>query len=263
MSESYQNITLERLADPAGVALLTLNRPQVRNALDLTTWLELGQAVAAVEADPQVQLLVITGAGEKAFAAGADLAWLRDRTPYDALTSRVQGVLLHLEQMLKPSIAAVNGLALGGGCELALACDIRIASDRAVFGQPEVSVAIMPGAGGTQRLPRLVGKAKAKEMILTGDTVAADEALRIGLVGRVVPPAQLLPEAFAMARKILSKGPWAVRLAKSAINVGMATDLHAGLAYERLALAVLFGTADKHEAITAFLAKRSPRFEGR
>ncbi len=263
MAEGYHNIQLERLADPAGAAVLTLNRPQVRNALNLDTWIELSAAVEAVEADAALQVLIITGAGDQAFAAGADLAWLRDRTPFDALQSRVQSVLLQLENMLKPSIAAVNGLALGGGCELAMACDLRIASARAVFGQPEVSVAILPGAGGTQRLPRLVGKGKAKELILTGDTIDAAEAHRIGLVNQVVPPEELMPTALAMARKIIGKGPWAVRLAKSAINVGCATDLHAGLAYERLALAVLFGTEDKREATTAFLEKRRPRLQGR
>jgi len=174
-----------------------------------------------------------------------------------------QGVLAALESLAKPSIAAVNADALGGGCELAMACDIRIASERARFGQPEVRLGILPGAGGTQRLPRLVGMAKAKELILTGDIIDAAEALRIGLVNQVVPHDQLLAAATAMAEKIMQRGPIAVRLAKAAVQAGMEFGTGAGYAFERLAQTVLFGTEDHTEGIDAFLEKRPPQYKGK
>ena len=257
---TYENLILTK---NNGLATLTVNRPQVRNALDQATWKEIRQALDEVAADEAVHVLIVTGTGEKAFASGADLRWLRDRSMLATLEAYPQGVLAALESLAKPSIAAVNADALGGGCELAMACDIRIASERARFGQPEVRLGILPGAGGTQRLPRLVGMAKAKELILTGDIIDAAEALRIGLVNQVVPHDQLLAAATAMAEKIMQRGPIAVRLAKAAVQAGMEFGTGAGYAFERLAQTVLFGTEDHTEGIDAFLEKRPPQYKGK
>lgn len=207
--------------------------------------------------------MVFTGAGDRAFAAGADIGGLRERTFLDALASTMQAVYDEVEAYEKSNIAAVNGLALGGGCELAMACDIRIASENAEFGQPEVALSIIPGAGGTQRLARLVGKGRAVELILTGRIFDAEEALRIGLVTRIVPPDELTKAVMETVRQILSKGPLAVRLAKLAVQTGFETDLKTGLVIERLAQAVLFTSEDKREGTSAFLEKREPEFEGR
>lgn len=256
----YENLTLARTD---GIATVTINRPQVRNALDQATWREIRQALDEIAADPAVHVLVVTGAGDKAFASGADLRWLRERSMLATLEAYPQSVLAALENLAKPSIAAVNADALGGGCELAMACDIRIASDRARFGQPEVRLGILPGAGGTQRLPRLVGIAKAKELILTGEIIDAAEAHRIGLVNKVVPHDELLAAATAVAEMIIKRGPLAVRLAKAAVNAGMEYGPGAGYAFERLAQTVLFGTEDHIEGISAFLEKRSPEYKGR
>lgn len=257
---TYENLIL---ASNNGLAILTINRPQVRNALDQATWKEIRQALDEVAADDAVQVVIITGTGDKAFAAGADLRWLRDRSMLATLDAYPQGVLAALEHLSKPSIAAVNADALGGGCELAMACDIRIASDRARFGQPEVRLGILPGAGGTQRLPRLVGAAKAKELILTGEMIDAAEAHRIGLVNKVVAHDELMAAATEMAEKIMRRGPVAVRLAKAAVNAGMEFGPGAGYAFERLAQTILFGTEDRLEGIDAFLEKRSPEYKGR
>ena len=257
---TYENLILTK---NNGLATLTVNRPQVRNALDQATWKEIRQALDEVAEDEAVHVLIVTGTGEKAFASGADLRWLRDRSMLATLEAYPQGVLAALESLAKPSIAAVNADALGGGCELAMACDIRIASERARFGQPEVRLGILPGAGGTQRLPRLVGMAKAKELILTGDIIDAAEALRIGLVNQVVPHDQLLAAATAMAEKIMQRGPIAVRLAKAAVQAGMEFGTGAGYAFERLAQTVLFGTEDHTEGIDAFLEKRPPQYKGK
>jgi enoyl-CoA hydratase len=251
------------LTEENGIATLTFNRPEVRNALDRTGWRELHRAVDEVAADDPVQVLVLTGAGDEAFVAGADIEWLRQRGTLATLEAHPQRVLQALEELPKPTIAAVNGHALGGGCEIALACDLRLASERARLGQPEVRLGILPGAGGTQRLARLVGPARAKELIFTGAIVEAAEAERIGLVNRVVPHAELMAETMALAAKIMRRGPLAVRLAKLAINAGLTYGPGAGQMCERLAQTVLFGTQDRMEGLSAFLEKRHPDFKGR
>jgi enoyl-CoA hydratase len=247
-----------------GIGRITINRPDVRNALNTQVLGDLRQALAEFRHDREVGVVVFTGAGEKSFAAGADIGELREKTALDALTSVMQGVYDEIEAFEKPTIAAVNGFALGGGCELAMACDIRLASQNAQFGLPEVTLSIIPGAGGTQRLSRLVGKGKATEMILTGTIIDAEEAYRIGLVTQIADENETLTDKVrATAATILARGPLAVRLAKLAIQTGFETDQKTGLVIERLAQAVLFNTEDKREGTSAFLEKREPRFEGR
>ncbi len=245
------------------VGTITINRPDVRNALNTQVVGDLRAALTEFRYDGSVGVVVFTGAGDRAFAAGADLGELREKTMLDALGSTMQQVYDEIEGYEKPTIAAVNGYALGGGCELAMACDIRIASENARFGLPEVTLSIIPGAGGTQRLARLVGKGKAIEMILTGRMIGAEEALRVGLVTQVVSPEKLPEAARETANDILSKGPLAVSLAKLAVHAGFETDQKTGLVIERLAQAVLFTSEDKREGTSAFVEKREPNFEGR
>lgn len=256
---TYQNILLEK---EDHVALITLNRPQVRNALDPQTWAEIRAAVRECRLDSDVRVVIITGAGGKAFASGADIRSLQERKALAVLKSETQETLSDLENLDKPTIAAIDGFALGGGCELAMACDIRIATDRSKLGQPEVNLGVIPGVGGTQRLQRLVGMGKAKELIFTGDIIDAAEAERIGLVNKVVAPENLIPAARGLAAKMVEKGPVAVGLAKVAINVGANTDINTGLLFEKLALALTFFTGDRLEGTTAFLEKRKPGFKG-
>jgi enoyl-CoA hydratase len=243
------------------VATLTVNRPDVRNALDSATVDEIHQALAEVRA-ARASVLIVTGAGDEAFVSGADIRSIRERRRDDALASINSRLMSAVESHEAVSIAAVNGYALGGGCELALACDLRIASDHAIFGLPEPSLGIIPGAGGTQRLPRIVGLGRAKEMILTGARWDARKALACGLVSEVVPPAQLPAAARAMAERVLALGPLAVRLAKAALNASVQMPLAAGLAFESTAQAITFESADKQEGTTAFLEKRRPDFKG-
>lgn len=256
----YNNLLVEY---SNGIASIIINRPDIRNALNEETWYELGSAIDLLEKKDSVKVIIITGAGDKVFAAGADIKWLNQRPSLDVLNYSGQDVLFKLENMSKPVIAAINGFALGGGCELALACDIRISSDRAKLGQPEVNLGILPGAGGTQRLSRLVGIGKAKELILTGDIITAEEAKQIGLVNQVVKHEELMPAVVEVAQKIIAKGPVAIRLAKAAINISASTDMHSGLAFEKLAQALLFTTEDRTEGTSAFLEKRVPKFEGK
>jgi enoyl-CoA hydratase len=246
-----------------GIAQITINRPEVRNALDGEMWGLLRKAIDTVGADDSARVLIITGSGDQSFAAGADIRWLHERSMLATLESTVQQVLLELEQVRVPTIAAVNGYALGGGCELALACDLRIASDRAKFGQPEARLGIIPAGGGTQRLVRLVGVARAKELIFTGAIIDAAEAERIGLVNRVVAHDELMASARELAGQILKQGPLAVQLAKMAINAGIRYGPEAGFGLERLAQTVLFGTEDRLEGTAAFLEKRRPNFQRR
>jgi enoyl-CoA hydratase len=238
------------------IAVITINRPEALNALNTTVLQELEQAAARAESDSDVYVVVLTGAG-KAFVAGADISQMKDFTAVEAKAFGDYGnsVFYKIEAMPKPVIAAVNGYALGGGCELCMACDIRLAGTKAKFGQPEVGLGITPGFGGTQRLPRIVGASKAKELILTAETIGAEEALRIGLVSKVVPDEELMNAALDMAGKIAKNAQVAVRQSKDAINKGMQSDIATGLSYEAQAFAVCFATEDQKDAMTAFVNK--------
>ncbi|MBI4641770.1 MAG: enoyl-CoA hydratase/isomerase family protein [Candidatus Tectomicrobia bacterium] len=248
-----------------GIATITLNRPQALNALNRQLLGELEEAVEQVGADEAVRVVIITGSGERAFSAGADISEFKEMSAIDALNFArfIQRVFLKVESLPKPAIAAVNGYALGGGCELMMACDIAYASERARVGQPEINLGVIPGGGGTQRLPRLIGKQRAKELILTGDMIDANEALRLGLVSKIFPPDQLMPAVNALAEKLKSKGTVALRVAKEAIEEGFNTDLLTGMSIEAKAWSVCFSTEDKSEGIAAFLEKRSALFKGR
>jgi enoyl-CoA hydratase/carnithine racemase len=248
-----------------GILLLTLNRPEVMNSLNFALLHAIGDQVDAVRHRTDVRVVVITGAGEKAFCAGADLKERATLPPAKVkeFIHTIRDLFTGIEVLNKPVIAAVNGIALGGGTELALACDIRIASTAATMGLTETRLAIIPGGGGTQRLPRLIGKGKAKELIFTGRRVAADEALTIGLVNRVCPPADLLGESRKMAEMICEAGPIAIEQAKHAINYGMETDLHTGLAIESNAYWTCIPTEDRLEGLAAFKEKRKPVYKGK
>ena len=246
-----------------GIALLTVNRPEVRNAMNEACWKELSDFVDFVEGQEELTAVVITGAGEKAFVSGADIRFLKQRTMISALEVLAQRALRKLAACRLPVIAAVNGYAFGGGCELAMACDIHIAAEHAAFGLPELGLGILPAGGGTQRLAKLVGLGRAKEIILTGRTVKADEAASIGLVSRVVPREELVERAVEMARAISSKGPFAVRLAKQAVNASLATDEDTGMLIEALSYGLAIASDDRMEGVDAFLEKRPPRFSGR
>jgi len=247
-----------------GVGLLTFNRPKVLNAIDARTVEELDDAVRQVERDRAVRALVLTGAGEKAFVAGADIAAMSTMTPTEArlFAERAHGVLARLAALPVPTVAAVNGYALGGGCEIALACDLVYASEGARFGQPEVNLGIIPGFGGTQRLSRRVGTMRALELILTGDPCDAARAKAIGLVLDVLPADELLPHAVAQARKIAAKGPVAVALAKRAIHAGADAELSVANELERQAFSSAFATDDAREGMKAFLEKRPAQWKG-
>jgi len=238
------------------IATITINRPQALNALNLDVLDELEQTVSQAEKDEDVYVLIITGAG-RAFVAGADIAQMKDLTPDQARSFGEFGnrVFSRIESLTKPVIAAVNGFALGGGCELCMACDIRIAGEKAKFGQPEVGLGITPGFGGTQRLPRIVGLSKAKELILTAQTINAEEALRIGLVSQVVPGEELMDKAMELAGLIAKNAQIAVRQSKAAINKGAQCDIDTGLAFEAQAFGICFSTEDQKDAMTAFVNK--------
>lgn len=246
------------------IARLTIHRPERLNALDRATVREIDRAVQAADADPAVGALILTGTGEKAFVAGADIHELASQTPIEgeAFARAGQSVLSRLEAMGKPSIAAVNGYALGGGLELALACTLRVASESARLGLPEVSLGIIPGYGGTQRLARLVGRGRALEMILTGEPIEAREAHRIGLVNRVVPAAELLEAAEALACTLLSRGPMALRYALQAVREGLEMTQAEGLGLEAALFGLTCATDDMREGTRAFVEKRKPVFRG-
>jgi enoyl-CoA hydratase len=247
-----------------GLARITINRPDKLNALNGVVIGELGQAADAIAADPAVRAVIITGAGPKAFVAGADISELTTQGPMDGKARARAGQLVFraFEGMSKPVVAAVNGFALGGGCELAMACHIRIASDTAKFGQPEVKLGLLPGYGGTVRLPRIVGKGRALELLLTGAIIDATEALRIGLVSRVVPADQLLGEAEALVRGIMDQGPLAVRSVLEAVDAGYEMSQEDALLLEANLFGLLSSTDDMREGTRAFLEKRKPAFEG-
>jgi enoyl-CoA hydratase/carnithine racemase len=245
------------------IATLTIDRPDVKNALNLETIQECRAALATLAADDTVGALIITGAGESAFVSGADINDIRARGRDEGLAAINSSLFAEVERFPRPTIAAINGFALGGGCELALACDIRLASDTAKFGQPELGLGIIPGAGATQRLPRIVGMGRAKYLILTGEIIDAKQALDIGLVSAVTPPGQLQIRARELAKKILRQGPLAARLAKLALNASARVDMDSGLLIETLAQTICYSSEDKLEGTTAFLEKRKAKFSGR
>jgi len=248
-----------------GVAYITLNRPKVLNALNTPTWTDLKTAFEDAKADAAVHGVILTGAGDKAFIAGADISELAHVDAYDAQESSRfgQDVLNLIENLGKPVIAAINGFALGGGCETAMACTIRIAAEHAKFGQPEVKLGLLPGGGGTQRLPRLVGKGRALQLILTGETISAQEAYRIGLANEVVPAANLIARAEAILKQISANAPIAIKFSLEAANKGMDTSQIEGFALEASYFGICAATEDKKEGTSAFLEKRAPQFHGR
>ena len=257
----FENLLYEKRD---GIAFITFNRPKVLNALNHKTIEELHQVLVDARDDASVRVLILTGAGEKAFVAGADINELAQQTPVEGKEFSVYGqkVARLLETMGKPSICAINGFALGGGCEMALCCSIRIASKTAKLGQPEVKLGIIPGYGGSQRLSRLCGKGAAHEVCLTGEMISAEEAERIGLVNHVYEPAELLPAAEAMARKIIEKAPLAVRYCMEAIERGVEMPLEEGLFLEATLFGLCCATADMREGTRAFLEKRAAQFKG-
>jgi enoyl-CoA hydratase len=244
------------------IATLTFDRPAVRNALNLATVNECHEALRDLAARSDVGVLIVTGAGDAAFVSGADINEMRLRGRDEGLAAINSSLFAAVERFPRPTIAAVNGFALGGGCELALACDIRLAADHATFGQPELGLGIIPGAGATQRLPRIVGLGHAKHLILTGEIIDARRALEIGLVSAVVPAADLMATARAVAGRILRQGPLAARLAKLALNASARVDLESGLLIETLAQTICYESDDKAEGTAAFLEKRKPKFTG-
>ena len=259
---AYETLIVEKKEN---IAIVTINRPKVLNALNATVIEELEKAFSEIKNDPEVGAVILTGAGEKAFVAGADISGLVDLNALEGkkFAEKGQEVFNLIENLGKPVIAAINGYALGGGCELAMACHIRIASENAKLGQPEVNLGIIPGYGGTQRLPRLIGKGRAMELILTGRMVDANEAYQIGLVNKVVPQDKLLEEAINMAKTILSKGPLAVKYAMEAVNRGLEVSLEEGLKIEADLFGICCATEDKTEGTKAFLEKRKPNFQGK
>jgi enoyl-CoA hydratase/carnithine racemase len=254
-----------RYEKKGSIAYVTIDRPKVLNALNTPTWTDLHTAFEDVKKDASVRGVILTGAGDKAFIAGADISELANVDAYDAEESSRfgQGVLDLIENLGKPVIAAINGFALGGGCETAMACTIRIAVEHARFGQPEVKLGLLPGGGGTQRLPRLVGKGRALQLILTGETISAQEAYRIGLVNEVVPAADLIARAETILKQILANAPIALKFSLEAVNKGLETAQSEGLALEASYFGICAATEDKKEGTSAFLEKRAPKFQGR
>ncbi len=259
---AYENILFE---SKEGIAYITLNRPQKLNALNRKTMHELQEAFSACKTDDAVRGVILTGAGEKAFAAGADIEELAQMSPNEArrFAMEMQEILGAIEHFPKPVIAAVNGYCLGGGNELAMACHMRWAAENAKFGQPEVNLGIIPGNGGTQRLPRLVGRGRAIELVISGNFIDAQEAYRIGLVNHVVPQAELIAACETFLKTVFKKGPVAVELALSAVSHGLEMPLEEGIAYEASLFGAAFATEDMKEGTRAFLEKREPRFTGK
>ena len=259
---TLENVLYEK---KGAIAYITLNRPKVLNALNGKTWEDLRTAFEEAQEDVEVRGVILSGAGDKAFIAGADITELAHLTAVEAeeSSSYGQSVLNLVENLGKPVIAAINGFALGGGCETAMACTIRIATETAKFGQPEVKLGLLPGGGGTQRLPRLVGKGRALQLILSGDIISAQEAYRIGLVNEVVPAANLMTRAEAILKQIFSNAPVAVKYCLEAVNKGLETSQNEGQALEASFFGLCAGTEDKKEGTTAFLEKRPAKFQGR
>jgi Enoyl-CoA hydratase/carnithine racemase len=258
----YENLLFE---NDNGIGVVTLNRPKALNALNAATMHDLDRLFDELANEESIKVVIITGSGEKAFVAGADITEMQ---PMTAIQGRNwgkygQSVMGKIEKLPKPVIAAVNGFALGGGCELAMACDICIVSEKAKFGQPEVTLGITPGFAGTQRLARLVGKGRAKELLFTGDMIDAMEAYRIGLANKVVATGELMNTAKALARKIMSRAPIAVAMCKAAVNAGLDMDLESGVAYEAEVFGLCFATRDQKEGMGAFAEKRKAEFNGK
>src|SRR5580700_1033257 len=267
MSTAVPGLTLENvLYEKRGaIAYVTLNRPKVLNALKQAVFAELKSAFEDARNDASIRGVILTGSGDKAFAAGADIAEMSNYTGVEAgeATRRAQEVTEIIENLGKPVIAAVNGFALGGGCETAMACTIRLAVEGAKFGQPEVTLGLVPGGGGTQRLPRLVGKGRALQLILSGEMISAQEAYRIGLVNEIVPTADLIPRSEAILRQSVANAPIAVQYSLEAVNKGLETSQAEGFALEASFFGICAATEDKKEGTTAFLEKRAPQFHGR
>jgi enoyl-CoA hydratase/carnithine racemase len=259
---SLENVLYEK---KGAIAYVTLNRPKVLNALNKKTWEELRTAFEDARNDAEVRGVILTGAGDKAFIAGADIGELAHLSAVQAeeSSSNGQSVLNLVEDLGKPVIAAINGFALGGGCETAMACTLRITVESAKFGQPEVKLGLLPGGGGTQRLPRLVGKGRALQLILTGEMITAQEAYRIGLVNEVVTAGDLIPRAEAVLKQIFSNAPVAIKYSLEAVNKGLETGQNEGLSLEASFFGLCAGTEDKKEGTSAFLEKRAPQFHGR
>src|SRR5215470_580794 len=258
----FENIRLEKKNQ---IAYITIDRPKVLNALNMATMGELRTLFSDLKQDREVRVVILTGAGEKSFVAGADIGELQRNNPVEAkeYTHRGQAVLDLIENLGKPVIGCINGFALGAGCELAMACTMRLASESAKLGQPEVKLGIIPGYGGTQRLPRLVGKGLAMQLVLTGEVISAQEAHRIGLVNEVVPGAELIPRAESIAAKIMANAPLAVQYAMEAVNKGMEMTLAEGLYLEAVLFGIACATEDKAEGTKAFLEKRAAQFKGK
>ena len=259
---TFENLLLER---DGAVAIVTLNRPKVLNALNNQTLAELSACMATLQADESVRAIILTGAGEKSFVAGADINELATQSPVEGQAHARRGQLIFdaIEQLGKPVIAAINGFALGGGCELAMACTIRLAADTARFGQPEINLGLIPGYAGSQRLPRLVGKGIAMEILLTGDMVSAPRAYEIGLVNRVVPAAELMTEATKLAQALAAKAPIAVRFIIEAVNQGLESPFAAGEYLETALFGTIASSEDMREGTKAFLEKRKPVWQGK
>jgi len=259
----FKNVLFEKVE---GIATIVINRPEKRNALNKATRLELLEIMEEIRTDTNLRVAILTGAGDKAFISGSDINELKEMTPidmYNFTTTLAQQLYTDFGNIDIPVIAMINGLCIGGGCEIAMACDIRIAADTAKFAQPEVMIGIIPGSGATQRLPRLVGMGKAKELIYTGNMIDAKEAERIGLINRAVPPDRLKDEVWNLARNIAEKSPVIIRMAKKALNRSFESTLDMGLAYEAMAECLCFTTDDRKEGMSAFFEKRKPKFSGK
>jgi len=259
---AFENVKLEKKGP---IAYVTIDRPKVLNALNMATMEELGEVFTDLAADREVRVVILTGSGEKAFVAGADINELQKNNPVEAkaYTHRGQAVLDLIENLGKPVIACINGFALGGGCEIAMACTMRLVSEKARLGQPEVKLGLIPGYGGTQRLPRLVGTGLAMQILLTGEMISAQEAYRIGLVNEVVAPEQLIPRAEEIAQKIIANAPLAVQYCMEAVHQGLNMTLQEGLFLEATLFSICSATEDKKEGTTAFLEKRTANFQGK
>jgi len=258
----FENLILEK---EDYLAILYINRPKAMNALNAETLYELEAAVKDVKADPNIKVMIVTGTGDKSFVAGADITFMLPLSPAEGrfFSDVGERVMRGFELLEKPVIAAINGFALGGGCELAMSCDIRLAAENAIFAQPEVGLGVIPGFGGTQRLPRLIGEGRAKELTYTADVINAQEAYRIGLVNHVYPLEQLMDEAKKLAKKIAAKAPLAVGYAKFAIGKGMQVDIDTAMSIESDMFGMCCATEDKFEGMGAFVEKRKPQFKGK